>query len=69
MSRSVVRVDASHLSKPLLVEIRKDGSFVRMIELADPREAFCGFWNARNSDEGLTAHPVSRATLIAKSVR
>lgn len=68
-SRSVRRVDAAHSLDHLFVEIRRDGVPLRTVEIPDPREVFCFLWNGRLGCEGLTAHPVSRATRIAKSVR
>ena len=46
---------------PLLVEIRQHGVPVKIVELDDPRVAFCESYNdlTRGTGSGRTAHPVA----------
>jgi len=57
------------LLDPLLIEVRRTDGSRKIIELEDPRDEWCRWFNRNplNVAAGRSAHPVSSETLRANS--
>lgn len=63
----VERIDSPHGLPELTIGIYRGDKLERVVTMKDPRDRFCESYNELS--DGLTAHPVSRATSLASSNR